>query len=162
MTPAKAYEADIHYSTTYVLASAAGWVEADALTIASANQGVDENQDTARNNPGTLEKLAPEVAGTCKNASLASSTVVRIPAPRFPRLNPDVSPHLVRADGTYQRVRDGDFGTSRAGTDPERNAALIPNYDAHEVQVSHWSQLLALTLVPRVALLSADGAFLPN
>ena len=43
---AQAYEADIHYSTTYVLARAAGWPKADALTIASADQGVDENQDT--------------------------------------------------------------------------------------------------------------------
>src|SRR5688572_2777459 len=42
----QAYEADIHYSTTYVLARAVGWSKADAQTIASANQGVDENQDT--------------------------------------------------------------------------------------------------------------------
>src|SRR4051812_21139991 len=46
LTVAHAYEADIHYSTTYVLARAVGWPEADALTIASANEGVDENQDT--------------------------------------------------------------------------------------------------------------------
>src|SRR4249920_2294945 len=46
LSPARAYEADIHYSTTYVLARAVGWSEDDALTIASANQGVDENQDT--------------------------------------------------------------------------------------------------------------------
>jgi hypothetical protein len=46
MSPARAYEADIHYSTTYVLARAVGWSEADAMTIASANQGVDENEDT--------------------------------------------------------------------------------------------------------------------
>ena len=46
MTEAQAYEADIHFSATYVLARAVGWPEADALTIASANQGVDENQDT--------------------------------------------------------------------------------------------------------------------
>src|SRR3954470_16185222 len=46
MDVAQAYEADIHYSTTYVLARAVGWLKADALTIASANQGVDENQDT--------------------------------------------------------------------------------------------------------------------
>src|SRR5687767_11277525 len=46
MTVAQAYEADIHYSTTYVLARAVGWSESDARTIASANQGVDENQDT--------------------------------------------------------------------------------------------------------------------
>ena len=45
-TAAPAYEADIHFSTTYVLARAAGWTEADALTIASANQAMDENQDT--------------------------------------------------------------------------------------------------------------------
>src|SRR5688572_33352682 len=46
MIVAQAYEADIHFSTTYVLARAVGWTEADALTIASANQGVDENQAT--------------------------------------------------------------------------------------------------------------------
>ena len=44
--PALAYESDIHYSTTYVLARAVGWTPTEALTIASANQGVDENQDT--------------------------------------------------------------------------------------------------------------------
>ena len=58
-----------------------------------------------------LERLAPEVAVTCKNASLASATIVRIPDPRFPRLNPDASPYLVRADGTYQLVRDGRLQT---------------------------------------------------
>src|SRR4051812_29664675 len=42
----QAYEADIHYSATYVLARAAGWPVAEARTIASADQGVDENQDT--------------------------------------------------------------------------------------------------------------------
>ena len=31
---AQAYEADVHYSATYVLARAAGWTEADARTIA--------------------------------------------------------------------------------------------------------------------------------
>src|SRR3954465_8169817 len=46
MAVARAYEADIHYSTTYVLARAVGWAEADARTIASADEGVDENQDT--------------------------------------------------------------------------------------------------------------------
>src|SRR5687767_7839235 len=46
MPAAQAYEADVHYSTTYVLARAVGWSEADALIIASANQAVDENQDT--------------------------------------------------------------------------------------------------------------------
>src|SRR3954451_18880887 len=46
MNVAQAYEADIHYSTTYVLARAVGWSGEDALTIASADQGVDENQDT--------------------------------------------------------------------------------------------------------------------
>jgi len=87
--------------------------------------------------PGSLEKLAPEVAVTCKNSSLASATVVNIPAPRFPRLNADAWPSLVRADGTYQLVRRD----------------LIPNYDTHElkVQLSHWSQLVALPLMVRLA-----------
>lgn len=54
----------------------------------------------------TLETLAPDVAGTCENASLASTTVVRIPDPRFPRLNADALPVLVRTDGSYEQVRD--------------------------------------------------------
>jgi len=103
-----------------------------------------------QNSPDTLERLAPEVAGTCRNASLASATVVRIPAPRFPRLNADASPSLVRADGSYQLLRDGDFAVS---------LPAIPNYKTHKVkvQLSHWSQLLALPLIGQAALLSADG-----
>lgn len=95
--------------------------------------------------PDTHEKLAPEVAGTCKNASLASATVVRVPDPRFPRLNPDASPYLVRADGTYQQVRGGDFHVASPAI-KEGVAGRVPNYSTHKVkvQLSHWSQLLAL------------------
>jgi hypothetical protein len=84
-----------------------------------------------------LEKVTPEVARSCRNASLASATVVRIPRPRFPRLGPDASPQLVRADGTYQRVREGHF-TAMANP--------VPNYKTHKirVQLSHWSHVLAL------------------
>ena len=91
----------------------------------------------AQNSPDTKEKLAPDVAGTCKNASLASATIVRVPDARYPRLNPDASPYLVRTDGTYQRVSGGEH---------ERTARPAPNYNAHHVriQLSHWSQLLAL------------------
>ena len=58
LSPVRAYEADIHFSSTYVLARAVGWSDADALTIASANQGMDENEDTvaaleANTTPGT-------------------------------------------------------------------------------------------------------------
>ena len=99
-----------------------------------------------QNSPDTLQKLSPEIAGTCKNASLASATIVSIPAPRFPRLKPDASPYLVRTDGTYQRVRDGEF---------EAIVSRIPNYHTHKVkvQLSHWGQLLALPLT--VAALTA-------
>ena len=73
-------------------------------------------------------------------------------APGFaePRLNPDASPYLVRADGTYQLVRDGDLDVS---------LPRVPNYNAHKVKVelSHWSQLLALPLMGQVALLSAGS-----
>jgi hypothetical protein len=95
--------------------------------------------------PDALEKLAPEVAGTCRNASLASATVVRIPEARFPRLNPDASPYLVRTDGTYQLVRDGVFDAAS----PE-----VPNYNTRKVkvQLSHWRQLLALPLMAQAAL----------
>jgi hypothetical protein len=81
-------------------------------------------------------RLAPEVALTCKNASLASAMIIRIPDPRFPRLNADASPSLVRADGTYRQVHE----------ELERLAALIPGHSIHDarVQLSHWNQLLAL------------------
>ena len=103
-----------------------------------------------QNSPDTLETLAPEVAVTCKNASLASATIVRIPTPRFPRLKPDASPSLVRADGTYQHVRGGEFKDA---------VARIPNYTNHKVkvQLSHWGQLLALPLTVQVALSPADS-----
>ena len=103
-----------------------------------------------QSSPDTLEKLAPEVAGACRNASLASATIVRIPVARFPRLNPDASPHLVRADGTYQLIRGADFDVS---------LPRAPNYNTHrvKVQLSHWSQLLALPVVGQVAHLSADS-----
>ncbi|MEO8019575.1 MAG: DUF6765 family protein [Pseudomonadota bacterium] len=106
--------------------------------------------------PDTLEKLAPEVAGTCRNASLGSATIVRIPDPRFPRLNADASPYLVRADGTYQMVRGGDFDNSLPPIHAQGIADLIPNYNTRKtkVQLSHWSQVLALSLMTQVALLS--------
>jgi hypothetical protein len=109
--------------------------------------------------PDRLETLAPEVAATCKNASLASATIVKIPPPRFPRLNPDASPYLVRADGSYQAVRNGNFDASLPGIHAEGIAALLPHCSTHDVkmQLSHWSQLLALPLTTQVALSSEDG-----
>jgi hypothetical protein len=93
-------------------------------------------QSSGRTQDGAdaLEKLAPAVAVTCKNASLASATIVSIPAARFPRLKADASPYLVRADGTYQLVHAGDPAS---------------NYHARmvKVQLSNWSQLLALPLM---------------
>ena len=105
------------------------------------------------------ERLAPEVAGTCKNVSLASATIVRIPDPRFPRLQSDASPYLVKADGTYQQVRDGDFDVSLPAIKAESIVGRIPNYNTRKVrvQLSHWSQLLALPLTAQVALASADN-----
>ena len=107
--------------------------------------------------PDTLEKLAPEIAVTCRNASLASATVVSIPAPRYPRLNSDALPYLVRADGTYRLVRDGDFDVFSPGIEAEGIAGLNPNYNNHKVQLSHWSQLLALPITVPAALLSATA-----
>ena len=103
--------------------------------------------------PGALETLAPESAVSCQNASLASATVVRIPDPRFPRLNPDASPRLVRADGTYEQLRDGDDNVSLPAIAAQGTATRAPNYNTQQVrvQLSHWRQLLALPLVMRVA-----------
>jgi uncharacterized protein DUF6765 len=113
----------------------------------------------ARSSQVALDKLAPSLAGTCRNASLASATVVRVPEPRFPCLNPDASPYLVRTDGSYQLLRGAEFDVSSPRIAAERIAGLIPRYKAHntKVQLSHWSQLLALPLVTRVALLAPDN-----
>jgi hypothetical protein len=112
-----------------------------------------------QNSADTLEKLAPEVAVTCKNASLASVTVLRIPDARFPRLKRDASPYLVRANGTYQLLRDADHDVSLPAVAAQGIAGRVPNYNSRKVrvQLSHWSQILALPLVTRVALLSADS-----
>jgi hemoglobin-like flavoprotein len=98
----------------------------------------------------TRTTLAPAVAITCKNPSLASATVVTIPAPRYPRLNADASPYLVRADGGYQRVGEGVVSASLPAVAAPRHARQA------KLQLSHWSQLLALPLVTN-ALLPATG-----
>jgi hypothetical protein len=99
-----------------------------------------------------FEKLPPDVAVTCKNASLASATVVRIPEPRYPRLNVDASPGLVRADGSYERARDGDVLVASHGIDAGELAGLSPHGDMRKLKVrlSHWSHLLALPLLTQV------------
>lgn len=104
---------------------------------------------TTQDNEVARETLDPDAAVTCRNASLESATIVRIPEARFPRLNPDASPYLVKADGSYQRVRGGEF---------EGIAGLIPNYHNRKVrvQLSHWSQLLALPVTMQVALPPSD------
>jgi len=97
-----------------------------------------------RNGFDTLEKLSPTVAATCRNSSLASAIVVRIPAPRYPRLKPDASPYLVAADGTYQLLDGRGFDAFEAR--------------ASRVQVSHWRQLVALPVMAQVAALTSADA----
>jgi hypothetical protein len=95
-----------------------------------------------KSRPDQLEQLAPQVAVNCGNASLASATIVRIPEARFPRLNADASPHLVRADGTYQQLRDGEFAAA---------LPMFPGHGSHKVkvQLSHWNQLLTFPVMAR-------------
>jgi hypothetical protein len=113
-----------------------------------------EARGKLQNSPDTLEKLAPEIAVTCRNASLAAATVVRIPAARFPRLDSEAVPYLVRTDGSYQQVRDGDFDAFSKGVEAEGTAGRRTDYHKVKVQLSHWSQLVALPLMVQVALLS--------
>jgi hypothetical protein len=109
----------------------------------------------ARNNRPTVETLAPDVAATCRNPSLAAATIIRIPKPRFPRLNADASPHLVRTDGSYEQVRGGYVGSISG----ERTSGHLPEPDSRKasLQLSHWSQLLALPLFGQT-LRSANDA----
>jgi hypothetical protein len=108
--------------------------------------------------PDAPQKLAPDVASTCMNASLGSATIVRIPEPRFPRLSADASPTLVRADGTYGLLRDGDIEVPSPV-----HAARVAAQRAHHttrkgrILLSHWSHFLALPMTAQVAHSSADG-----
>src|SRR5690349_13251799 len=114
--------------------------------------------------PDLLEKLTPEIAVTCRNASLAAATVVRIPEPRFPRLKSDGTPTLVRADGTYPLLRAGEVDVSRPSLHAEGSAAPFPNYHTHKVkvQLSHWSQLLALPGMAQAARVPVANGWPPG
>jgi hypothetical protein len=91
----------------------------------------------------STERLAPQVAVTCENPSLASATIVRIPDAGYPRLKPDASPYLVRADGSYQLLHGGDLHVAGAVADYHTRGVRL--------QLSHWSHVLALPLMTRVA-----------
>lgn len=114
-----------------------------------------------RNSAAKLERIAPEVAGACGNASLAAATIVRIPEPRFPQLKADASPFLVRADGSYQLVRDGGLAVSLPEVKAKDISDLKPDYNTHKVkvQLSHWNQLLALPLMARIARYECNALF---
>src|SRR5437762_14245224 len=58
--PACAYEEDTHFTVCYVACRAAGFSEAEALTIARTDQGMDDSDGTAANHgvlPQTTEEL---------------------------------------------------------------------------------------------------------
>jgi hypothetical protein len=46
-SPALSYEEDTHFLMTYVICRSVGFSEADALTVAAANQGMDDSKPTA-------------------------------------------------------------------------------------------------------------------
>lgn len=115
------------------------------------------SRGTTHSGSDTLETLSPKVAATCRNAALASATIVRVPDPRFPRLGADASPTLVRADGTYQLMRDGDFDVSTLNIHVEEISADDETHRV-KVQLSHWRQLLALPLAGQVRLASSHWA----
>ena len=104
----------------------------------------------ARDGGTGAEKLAPQVARTCQNASLAAAAIIRIPEARYPRLDSRAAPYLVRADGTYEVVPGGSLEAASPGIHYHLQRA--------RVQLSHWNQLLALPLATKVARLSGNGA----
>ncbi|BCM93012.1 hypothetical protein IAD21_04899 [Abditibacteriota bacterium] len=58
-TPAKAYEADTHFTMTFVMCRAAGLTDAEALTVARYDQGMDDSAGTVANN-GAIPHLEEE------------------------------------------------------------------------------------------------------
>lgn len=116
ITVAQAYEADIHYSTTYVLARAVGWPEADARTIASANEGADENQDTV----AALEvesSPSPSLAGYVTSSLHQAEKNLRFHCfGRTPGQGNQISADVLTVISQhFAEVADGD-------EDPQRNA----------------------------------------
>jgi hypothetical protein len=105
-------------------------------------------QGRAPDRANTFETLAPEVARTCRNPSLASAAVASIPAPRFPLLDTDASPLAVRADGSYRSIDTGVFLAARPSA---AHAGRIGHPDAPaRTQLSHWRQLLALPPIQKM------------
>lgn len=123
-TVAQAYEADIHYSTTYVLARAAGWPGADALTIASANQGVDENQDTVA--ALEVDSVSSSLHQAAKNLKLHCFSTTPGEARE---ISPDVRRVMARHFAGV-RGRD-DAARGNAGRLIALGAALHCQQDAH-------------------------------
>lgn len=121
------------------------------------------SRGAAQRGSDASEKLAPEVAGTCRNAALGSATVIRIPAPRFPRLRPDGSAYLVHANGNYQVVRGGDV-EAFPRIHADQGAVAMANYANVKVrlQLSHWRQFLALPLMTRATTVSTSAPFAPS
>lgn len=120
--------------------------------------GLIESKRTPGSSQDAVEKLAPEIANACGNPLLASALVVRIPPPRFPRLNADASPCLVQADGSYALLPASGVSASAAGV---RVANVTPSAPGRRkgtatLQLSHWRQLLAFPVAAQVTLL-ADG-----
>jgi hypothetical protein len=110
----------------------------------------DLRSERMQSGPDNVERLASGVAVKCRNESLAAATVIRIPDARFPRLKPDASPYLVRADGSYELLRDGNVATAMPAIHAQRAASV-------KFHLSHWSHLLALPRMARLTLLAADG-----
>jgi hypothetical protein len=104
-----------------------------------------------RTHEGTeaVTTLARDVALTCRNPALASARIIRIPEPRFPRLNSDGSPYHVDSKGSYDLIRGGSFEDALPSVRAAGHAGVTPHPHAPtiKVQLSHWSQILAL---PRV------------
>jgi hypothetical protein len=110
-----------------------------------------------QDSPDTSGTLAPEIGATCEDASLAAATIVRIPDARFPRLNAAGSPYRLSADGTYQRIHGGDLGVSFPAIKAAASVGRTSNYNTHNLQLSRWSQLLALPLAAQVTQSSEDN-----
>src|SRR5438552_18337227 len=59
-TPAKAYEEDTHFTVCYVACRSAGFTDAEALTIARNEQGMDDSDGTVGNS-GIIPKPPEEL-----------------------------------------------------------------------------------------------------
>lgn len=117
----QAFHSDLHIQTTLALALAAGWPWSDALVIAAADQGVDENDETVAGlEINTVLNVAHQAAKNYEFHCFSRSDDRA--ASQRDTINADVVSHLTQLE---RDVRTRIQSASRTGNNVAATEALI-------------------------------------